>query len=143
MRLLHDRSDHYYSVFLSLAFRLPSYIPFSSRTPYNRILPEHYFILPSKLSLWLLHFAWRNLILVFALDAVPLFLVPLVVNVVGRNLGDLIVFKLLRKNEVEDDCEKGSEGETFLHDQDNGVEEARQGCVAAAVCEDIAEPTGI
>ncbi|KAG7867031.1 hypothetical protein KL918_003226 [Ogataea parapolymorpha] len=49
---------------------------------------------------------------------------------------------LLRQKEVEDDADEAGDGETGLHDENNGVEEAGERGIVAVVREDVVEPVG-
>lgn len=73
-------------------------------------------------------------------DPVPLLLVLLFVRVVGSQLRRLLVLDLLWEDQVQEEGQKGGDGEAGLHDELDGVEEAEERVVAALVGEDVGEP---
>lgn len=80
--------------------------------------------------------------LLAALDPGPLLVVGLGVDLVGGQLGRLLVLDLLGEDEVEDEGHEGGDGEAGLEDELDGVVEAEEGAVVARVGEYVAEPSG-
>jgi len=76
-------------------------------------------------------------------DAAPLLLIGLLVDRVGRDLGRLFVLDLLRQHQVQDQGQEGGDGEAGLEDEHDGVVEAQEGVVVAAVGEDVAKPAAM
>ena len=76
-------------------------------------------------------------------DAAPLLLIGLLVDRVGRDLGRLFILNLLGKHQVQDQGQEGGDGEAGLEDEHDGVVEAQEGVVVAAVGEDVAEPAAM
>ena len=73
------------------------------------------------------------LTLPFAVYAIPLLRISLVVHVVSSELGSLLVFDLFWEYEVEEERQECSHCKASLHDQLNSVEEAEKGVVVARV----------
>lgn len=74
-------------------------------------------------------------------NPIPLFHITSLVHRVRRQLRDLLVLNLLRQDEVQDEGDEGGDGEAGLEDELDGVVEAGEGVVVAAVGEDVAEPS--
>lgn len=53
-----------------------------------------------------------------------------------------ILLQLLGQGQVEDHADESRDGETSLHDEDDGVEEALEGAVSPIVAEDVGEVRG-
>ena len=76
-------------------------------------------------------------------DAIPLLPISLLVDRVGRDLGRLFILDLLGEHQVQDQGQEGGDREASLEDEHDGVVEAQEGVVVAAVGKDVAEPAAM
>lgn len=88
--------------------------------------------LTARLILYIFH--------LLSLDPIPLLLILDFIRLVRRQLGSLLIFDLLRQDEVENDSDEGNDGEAGLQDELDGVVEAEKGAIRALVGEDVGEP---
>ena len=70
----------------------------------------------------------------------PLLFISRLVNLIRRQLRDLLVLNLLWQDQIQHQVDKRHERKARLHDQDDGIVEAQQRAVRPVVRKDVGEP---